>query len=83
MKEKFYQACYTRVGVHEGWKSINVSPMIPGAILSFFEKTEKGNEVKRGTPLDVNGNALWMLEIMSDKNCVGIARTQYGLSDAF
>lgn len=83
MKEKFYQACYTRVGVHEGWKSINVSPMIPGAFLSFFEKTEKGNEVKRGTPLDVNGNALWMLEIMSDKNCVGIARTQYGLSDAF
>lgn len=83
MKEKFYQACYTRVGVHEGWKTVNVSPDIPLHLLSFFEKTEAGNEVKRGTPLDENGNALWMLEIMSERGGIGISRIQYGLSDAF
>lgn len=83
MQEKFYQACYTRVGVNEGWKTIHYSPDIPQPLLVMYEKTEAGNEVKRGTPLDIKGNALWMLEILCNKEYVGISRTQYGLSDAF
>ena len=83
MQGKFYQACYTRVGVNEGWKTLHYSTDIPQVLLAAYEKNEAGNEVKRGTPLDKNGNALWMLEILCEKGFVGISRTQYGLSDAF
>lgn len=83
MQGKFYQACYTRVGVNEGWKPLHYSPDIPQSLLALYEKTEAGNEVKRGIPLDENGHALWMLEILCEKGYVGISRTQYGLSDAF
>lgn len=83
MQGKFYQACYTRVGVNEGWKTLHYSTDIPQVLLAAYEKNEVGNEVKRGTPLDKNGNALWMLEILCEKGFVGISRTQYGLSDAF
>lgn len=83
MESKFYQACHTRVGMHEGWKSIHNSPDIPLQVLSFFEKTEIGNEVKKGVPLDENKNPRWMLEILGNNSCVGISRVQYGLTDAF
>lgn len=83
MQEKFYQACYTRVGVNEGWKTLHYSTDIPQVLLAAYEKNEAGNEVKRGTPLDKNGNALWMLEVLCEKGFVGMSRTQYGLSDAF
>ena len=83
MQGKFYQVCYTRVGVNEGWKPLHYSPDIPQPLLAAYEKTEAGNEVKRGTPLDGNGKALWMLETLCEKGYVGMSRTQYGLSDTF
>lgn len=83
MENKFYQACYTRVGVHEGWRSINLSDDIPQNMLSMFERNEAGNEVKKGIPTDKNGIPLWMFEIFCNKDCIGIVRVQYGLSDAF
>ena len=58
MQGKFYQACYTRVGVNEGWKTLHYSTDIPQVLLAAYEKNEAGNEVKRGTPLDKNGHSM-------------------------
>ena len=59
MQGKFYQACYTRVGVNEGWKTLHYSTDIPQVLLAAYEKNEAGNEVKRGTPLDKNADTVW------------------------
>lgn len=83
MSETFYQVCYTRLGLHEGWQSINVSKNTPYSLVSFFERNAVNNEVKREVPFDKNGKPLWMYEIMAKNNIVGVSRTQYGLSDAF
>lgn len=81
MNKKFYQVCYTRVGTMEGWKSVNISEKIPTEMVTFFEKTESGNEVKRETPLDIDGNPLWMMEVVSNQKFIGLSRIQYGLND--
>jgi len=85
--DKFYQACFNRLGRNEataGWQLLNMSPDIPLHLKSFYENSQRTNQpVEIQTPKDQMGNDLCMLEVLCDGNNVGISRVQYGMSDAF
>ena len=81
--DKFYQACYTRLGGTErdaGWQLTNLSPDIPSRLLRFFEQRQKGNApVGRDTPCNVKGEHLCAMEIGCEGDAFGITRVQYGV----
>ena len=81
--DKFYQACYTRVGGadrNSGWQLTNTSPDTPAKLLNAFEQRQKGNEpVGRETPRDVNREFLCALDISCEQDTVSYTRIQYGV----
>lgn len=81
--DKFYQACFTRVGGTDrtsGWQLTNLSEDIPGKLLSVFEQRQKGNEpVGRGMPRNRDREPLCALEISCEADSVGLTRIQYGV----
>ena len=81
--DKFYQACYTRLGGadrNSGWQLTNTSTDIPAKVLSMFEQRQKGNEpVGRKTPQNVNGEHLCAMEIGCEADIVSLSRVQYGV----
>lgn len=81
--DKFYQACYTRVGGadrNSGWQLTNTSPDIPAKLLNAFEQRQKGNEpVGRTTPRNAKGEFLCALEVSCEADAVCLTRIQYGV----
>lgn len=81
--DKFYQACFTRVGGTDrtsGWQLTNTSEDTPGRLLSVFEQRQKGNEpVGRGMPRNRDREPLCALEISCEADVVGLTRIQYGV----
>lgn len=81
--DKFYQACYTRVGGadrNSGWQLTNTSPDFPAKLLNAFEQRQKGNEpVGRTTPRNVKGEFLCALELSCEADAVSLTRIQYGV----
>lgn len=81
--DKFYQACYTRVGGTDrnaGWQLTNFSPETPAKLLNAFEQRQKGNEpVGRDTPRDVNRDYLCALDISCEADALSFTRIQYGV----
>lgn len=81
--DKFYQACYTRLGGadrNSGWQLTNTSPDIPAKVLNMFEQRQRGNEpVGRKTPKNVSGEHLCAMEIGCEADIVSLSRIQYGV----
>ena len=81
--DKFYQACYTRVGGadrNSGWKLTNTSADAPARMLNAFEQRQKGNEpVGRNTPRNAAGEFLCALEISCEADALALTRIQYGV----
>ncbi len=85
--EKFYQACFNRLGRNDaasGWQLLNMTPGIPLPLKNFYEVSQRSNQPADSmTPKDRQGNDLCMLEVLCDEGNVGISRVQYGLADSF
>lgn len=85
--EKFYQACFSRLGRNDtssGWQMVNLSPGIPMYLKEFYENRQKGNQPEGyNIPKDINGDDLCLLEFIGNGNDIGISRVRYGLTDSF
>lgn len=85
--DKFYQACFNRLGGNDatsGWQLLNMSPDIPAQLKNLYEISQRSNQpADNKTPKDRQGNDLCMLEVICDGNHIGISKVQYGLSDSF
>lgn len=81
--EKFYQACFSRLGSNSrnaGWQLTNTSPDIPYRILDVFESRQKSNEpVNRATPTDSQGRPLCAMEINCESDFISFTKIQYGV----
>lgn len=85
--DKFYQACFNRLGGNDatsGWQLLNMSPGIPLQLKNLYEISQRSNQpAGNQVPKDLLGNDLCILEVLCDGSNVGISKVQYGLSDSF
>lgn len=75
---KFYQACYTRLDGNtnaSGWKTCNLSPDMRAEMQSFFESSEKVNEIIAAP--------ICLMKIFGNGTYTGISHIQYGTKDNF
>lgn len=83
MRTKFYQACFAHVdtgNLSTGWQVVNTSANIMQSMVSFFENSEKSNDVSVNKK-NADGSPLKVTKIICDGKNIGLTQVKYGLSD--
>lgn len=83
MSTKFYQACFAHVdtgNLSTGWQVVNTSANIMQSMVSFFENSEKSNDVSVNKK-NADGSPLKVTKIICDGKNIGLTQVKYGLSD--